>query len=94
MTESDPRIDDEAVDEAAILILKEARHRHHAAMNQTRTYAVYCVGTHCPPPDATVPVLEVERTLRDSAIAEALFHEREVARFDEAIARAEAERHE
>lgn len=92
MTESDPRIGDEAVDEAAILILKERRHQHNAAMNAAKTYSVYSAGTHCPPPDATQPILEVERTLRDSMIAEALFHQREVERYDSAIARAEAGR--
>jgi tagatose-1,6-bisphosphate aldolase non-catalytic subunit AgaZ/GatZ len=81
---------DTAVDEAAILILKEHRHEHLAMMNRYKTHSVYVIGTHCPPPDASDAVLAVEETLMHSAIATARFHEREVARFDEAIARAEA----
>lgn len=89
MSDTNPATD-AAVDEAAIIILKERRHEHLTMMTRYKMYSVYTVGTHCLPPGASPAVMAVEETLMASAVAAARFHEREVARFDEAIAAAEA----
>lgn len=79
----------EHIDAAAIAILEQRRLQHDRAAAAAQVNAVYVVHTHSPREGASEAELAVEETLRDSIIAEAMFHSREAERFTAAIARAE-----
>ncbi|WNT44938.1 hypothetical protein SEA_ABBYDAISY_43 [Arthrobacter phage AbbyDaisy] len=79
------------IDVAAIAILTQRRQHHDRAAAAAQVNAVYVVQTHSPREGASEAELALEETLRDSIIAEAMFHSREADRFEAAIKRAEGQ---
>lgn len=70
--------------DAAIFLLSERRREHHSKADRLKIAAVY-VNASKPPETAGKAVELTERAYLESTVAEALFHQREAARFDAAI---------
>ncbi|UYL86643.1 hypothetical protein SEA_RADFAD_88 [Arthrobacter phage RadFad] len=79
MTTSNP-----SAAEAAILLLNERAHEHHSKAARAKVATVYVGST--PTPDTADDAVKItERAFLESCVAEALYHQREAARFDNAI---------
>lgn len=75
----------EAVRAASILILQERIREHKSAADQYMVYSVYGTAV-ATPSDAPDEVKAVEKAVHDSCTARALFHKKEVGRFEDALA--------
>lgn len=80
---------DEAVQMAAVGILKERHREQESKRNREQVYAIYANAT--PTPDDAHPAVKiVEAVFKEHVIATALFHANEEARFKAALDKAEA----
>lgn len=82
-------ISDEAVQMASVGILKNRHREEESKCNQDQVYAIYANAT--PTPDDAHPAVKiVEEAYKAHAVARAVFHANEAARFKAALAAAEA----